>query len=111
MPGTDFQHQSNDAEISGHDMFSSVTVRENDNSAIETAGILFDLDHFYDRKNVTINISDRVTTLDNGNDYAYLKSDRMFALAGQRDLQGPVNYDIFLFMNHVCHVTLTWHDN
>nr|KAG5693353.1 hypothetical protein BaRGS_017646 [Batillaria attramentaria] len=81
--------------------------------------------HLYTRNdfitdNVTLNVADELVTADSGPEFIYINTYKTFALNGQADSEGPVNYDVYLGMNRVvgsssrsgtglCQVSVTWH--
>nr|KAG5685999.1 hypothetical protein BaRGS_028332 [Batillaria attramentaria] len=50
---------------------------------------------------VTLNVADELAVANNGNDLLYFNTYKTFALNGQADSEGPVNYDVYLGMNRV----------
>ncbi|KAK7474935.1 hypothetical protein BaRGS_00033822, partial [Batillaria attramentaria] len=50
---------------------------------------------------VTLNVADELAVANNGNDLLYFNTYKTFALNGQADSEGPINYDVYLGMNRV----------
>ncbi|PVD31302.1 hypothetical protein C0Q70_06714 [Pomacea canaliculata] len=63
-------------------------------------GLLCKRDNFITQQ-VKVDIMDELAAADNGHDYLLVNSFKMFALNGQADATGPVNYDIYVALNRV----------
>nr|KAG5689370.1 hypothetical protein BaRGS_019744 [Batillaria attramentaria] len=92
--------QSNDAEL--HNRGGRLLLYGKDKARAVTYGKLLDRDDFLNGAyKLTINVSNELVTVNNGRETIYYNSFKIFALDGQSDFEGPVNYDLYFGMNRV----------
>ncbi|MCI3325470.1 hypothetical protein MQA28_25995 [Escherichia coli] len=113
--GGDASSQSNDAEI--HAVGKAIYFYGRDKAYAESYGLIYSRANFL-VNTVTMNISNGLITAENGAGFIYIDSDKMFALNGQSDFEGPVNYDLYFGFNRVvtggrygsglCSASITW---
>ncbi|XP_025089846.1 uncharacterized protein LOC112561514 [Pomacea canaliculata] len=94
----DYIDQSNDAEV--HSIGRTIFFYGKDIGPGVSYGLLCKRDNFITQQ-VKVDIMDELAAADNGHDYLLVNSFKMFALNGQADATGPVNYDIYVALNRV----------
>ncbi|KAL8559712.1 hypothetical protein ACOMHN_002245 [Nucella lapillus] len=99
----DSSTQDNDAEV--HSVNNKIYLYGRDNPAGGTYGLIYSRANFVGMQpytNVTLNIGNRQVTADNGQQFLYIRSYKLFALNNQSDSSsGGVNRDLYLGMNRV----------
>jgi hypothetical protein len=109
--------QENDCEVQGYGRSVAAYGSDKHSNPRQKMVRLFN-DFIVDK--VTLVVSDQTLEWDNHRGVTgQLVNGSLFALSGQSDSQGPVNYDIFLSLNRVihgtyrhghglCHLTARW---
>ncbi|MEH0879093.1 hypothetical protein V6M80_12260, partial [Enterococcus faecium] len=108
-------NQANDAEV--HAVGKAIYFYGRDKSYGVSYGLIYTRANFL-VNTVTLTISNGLITAENGSGFIYIDSDKMFALNGQSDFEGPVNYDLYFGFNRVvasgrygsglCSASITW---
>nr|KAG5686001.1 hypothetical protein BaRGS_028334 [Batillaria attramentaria] len=96
--GGDAATQDSDAEV--HSRSRTILFYGKGIQGSQWYGHLYSGQDFIDDA-VTLNVADELAVANNGNDLLYFNTYKTFALNGQADSEGPVNYDVYLGMNRV----------
>nr|KAG5690531.1 hypothetical protein BaRGS_014664 [Batillaria attramentaria] len=94
--GGDAATQDSDAEV--HSRSRTILFYGKGIQGSQWYGHLYSGQDFIDDA-VTLNVADELAVANNGNDLLYFNTYKTFALNGQADSEGPVNYDVYLGMN------------
>ncbi|PVD31300.1 hypothetical protein C0Q70_06712 [Pomacea canaliculata] len=104
--GGDDSDQSNDAEL--HTVNDTFYIYAKEDKDKLEEGMDEDSDETHERlhmepkyvkSDVIVKISDEFVSIDNNHKLVLLQSPKLFALKGQPDFQGLVNYDVYLGLN------------
>lgn len=91
--------QENDCEFDGYDR--RFTIHRSDKAPVPLLKILHSSRDFLHKRASFIISDEQVFWTNHNGDFDFVKDPSLFALNGQEDRQGPINYDVFFSMNRV----------